>query len=345
MRRTRNAFTLVELLVVIAIIGILVALLLPAIQAAREAARRAQCTNQLKQIALAWHLHHDVHKCFPSGGWGYNYMGDPDRGFGASQSGGWAYSCLPFMEEDAVHKIGAGITALPAKKAALAVLSSTPVAGFYCPTRRPPIATTRMHTGSQGFNADHADALARTDYAANLGPFYKNTVSETQWLDGGPSIANAEQGIGFFKDKTFSEAGVTKNWMEKVNGVVFQAYEFKMKHITDGTSKTYMVGEKYLMPEAYFLIPGTRPIISNIADDQSAWSGDDLDLCRNADDNAMPAQDQPGLELWYSFGSAHAGVFLMAMCDSSIRPVSYDIAAVTHERLGNRRDGEAVSDF
>src|SRR5688572_33416272 len=107
MRAARGAFTLVELLVVIAIIGILVALLLPAIQAAREAARRAQCTNQVKQIALAWHLHHDVHKFLPSAGWGFNWMGDPDRGFGESQPGSWAYSCLPFMEEQQVHEIGA----------------------------------------------------------------------------------------------------------------------------------------------------------------------------------------------------------------------------------------------
>lgn len=345
MRRAKSAFTLVELLVVIAIIGILVALLLPAIQAAREAARRAQCTNQLKQIALAWHLHHDAHKCLPSGGWGHQYMGDPDRGAGSKQSGSWAYSSLPYMEEQAIHGLGAGITSLAEKRAALGILSSSPVAGFYCPTRRPPLATPRMYTGSQGYNADHAAVLARSDYAANLGPCYNNNPAETQWSDGGPPIADAEQGIGFYKDRTYTEGGVTKNWMEKINGVVFQAYEYKLKQITDGTSKTYMVGEKYLMPEAYFFVPGTRPIIRNLADDQSAWAGDDLDMCRNADDTAMPTQDQPGLELWYNFGSAHPGVFQMSMCDASVRTMSFDITPVLHERLGNRRDGEAISEF
>ena len=347
MRRPTGGFTLVELLVVIAIIGILVALLLPAVQAAREAARRAQCVNQLKQIALAWQLHSDTHGYFPSGGWGYNYMGDPDRGFGKSQSGSWAYSCLPYMEENAIHQIGAGITNLTDKKAALAVLSATPVAGFYCPSRRPPIATPSLHGGSQGFNADQSDVQARSDYAANLGPYYNNTPTETQWSDGGPpSIADAEQGIGFWKDKTYTDAsGATRNWTTKTNGVVFQAFEYKSKHITDGLSNTYMVGEKYLMPEEYYLVPGVRPAPQNYADDQSVWAGDDLDVCRSADDTGPPLQDQPGLESWYVFGSAHPGIFQMAMCDASVHSISLDISPTLHEQLGNRRDGQTVTGF
>jgi Protein of unknown function (DUF1559) len=128
--------------------------------------------------------------------------------------------------------------------------------------------------------------------------------------------------------------------MEKINGIVFQAYEYKLNQITDGTSKTYMVGEKYLTPDAYYYTPNTRPYYANIADDQSAWAGDDLDLCRNADDKVPPTQDQPGVELWYSFGSAHPGVFQMSMCDGSCRSVGFDIARTLHELLGNRRDGQ-----
>jgi prepilin-type N-terminal cleavage/methylation domain-containing protein len=323
-RRERHhraaGFTLVELLVVIAIIGVLVALLLPAIQAAREAARRAQCTNQLKQISLAFHLHHDIHGALPSGGWGYRWAGDPDRGFGKSQPGSWAYSCLPYMEEGALYSLGSGITAANEKKAALTQLLETPVATFYCPSRRPAVATPNtVASAYTPYNSNNPTVCARSDYAANVGP--KKNIASTFWFTG-PPPAQAEKGEGFRLDL-----------FKIISGVVFQRSEITLKDISDGTTTTYMVGEKYLMPEHYDT--GESP-----GDDQSAWVADDLDLHRTT--SFPPAQDQLGVETWEAFGSAHSGVLQMAMCDASVQAISYDIDPEMHLRLGDRNGGEMI---
>ncbi len=132
-----TAFTLVELLVVITIIGILIALLLPAVQAAREAARQAQCANHLKQIGLACLEHEQINGVLPTGGWGNWWVGDPDRGFGSRQPGGWAFSILPYMEQQALHDLGAGMTGA-ARQAAITQREATPIEAWSCPTRRPP---------------------------------------------------------------------------------------------------------------------------------------------------------------------------------------------------------------
>ena len=110
-RRRATGFTLVELLVVIAIIGVLVALLLPAIQAAREAARRRECQNHLKQIGLAILNHETAVKAFPHGGWGFEWTGDPDSGTGERQPGGWGFGTLQYMEGMAAFNIGKGLAA------------------------------------------------------------------------------------------------------------------------------------------------------------------------------------------------------------------------------------------
>jgi prepilin-type N-terminal cleavage/methylation domain-containing protein len=345
MRCTRRAFTLVELLVVIAIIGVLVALLLPAVQAAREAARRAQCSNQLKQLALAWQMHHDARQFFPSGGWGYAWTGDPDRGSGKTQSGSWAYSCLPYLEQLPLWQKGKGANGA-GKSDALTQAVQTPVSTFYCPSRRAPQAYNNADSGlGSGINYNFGNplSLARCDYAANLGPkaapgFGDPPAISSQW-NKGPSPSEAAQGLNF-NDTKFDV-------FRYVLGVIYQRSEFKLKHISDGASNTYMVGEKYVNPDYYDGGRSSNFSEKDIGDDQGAWVGDDLDLNRMTGPptflNALPAQDQAGLQWFYAFGSAHPGSFQMALCDASVRGISYDIDPVVHHAHGTRSGDESVS--
>src|SRR5437868_280159 len=140
----RTGFTLVELLVVIAIIAVLIALLLPAVQAAREAARLTECKNHLKQIGLAVQNHLNTERIFPTGGWSFNWVGDPDRGFDKRQCGGWAYNILPWLEEKQIHDAGKGLSYQGsnsgAKSQKLGLMMAMASRTFLCPSRRPDAA-------------------------------------------------------------------------------------------------------------------------------------------------------------------------------------------------------------
>jgi prepilin-type N-terminal cleavage/methylation domain-containing protein len=104
--RCRPGFTIVELLVVIAIVGLLVGLSGIAVQAARDQARRMQCQNNLRQLGIAIHEHVEANGHFPTGGWGWRWAGDPDRGTDERQPGSWIYNILPFLEQTPLWKLG-----------------------------------------------------------------------------------------------------------------------------------------------------------------------------------------------------------------------------------------------
>ena len=168
--RSFHGFTLVELLVVIAIIGVLTGLLLPAVQAARESSRALSCRNNAAQIAKALLHLQTAMEAFPSGGWGGEWLGAPERGSEPRQPGGWTFAVLPYIEGQTNYD---SVEAKDASTAptAYATLATSGMSGFSCPTRRSsrpiPVETGPFRTpASLGVPITSA---IRTDYAANGG--------------------------------------------------------------------------------------------------------------------------------------------------------------------------------
>jgi len=320
-RGSKSGFTLVELLVVIAIIGILIALLLPAVQAARESGRRITCQNNAKQLSLAMLQHHEVYKFFPSAGWGWHWLGDPDRGTGKKQPGSWCYSILPFLEQPALHAMGTDqqpdVITDP-QKVATREATQFAVSAFYCPTRRAvglyPHVIVAAVPGGHAWNADaDVERTNRTDYGANAGD------TKVFW-GGGPDPANGFAGNGFAD-------------MSASNGIVAQRSEVQMAHVRDGASNTYLIGEKYLNPDHY--ATGL-----DYSDDHSFLAGDDFDMNKWTDE--PPLADRYGQTEFWRFGSSHPGGFNMSLCDGSAHTINFQIDPKVHRLLGNRKDGQAV---
>lgn len=325
----RNAFTLVELLVVIAIIGVLVALLLPAVQAAREAARRNQCKNNLKQLGLATLNHELTHGHFPTSGWGWRWQGDSNRGYSEDQPGGWSFNLLAYIEQPAVRDLVRGISASDRAEFAAAMLRvvQTPIAVFTCPSRRSPGLYPLERNEYLAANLTTCRVpdcqVARTDYAGNAGNGQKAGVT-------GPADAGA--------------AANFTGWVTDFhNGVTYQRSRVRIAQITDGTTKTALIGEKYVHVDR--IEDG-----SDWGDDQNIFVGHDLDNLRytgsrNAstnvaraylpipdtsrstdfDDTSLNLDDPSFVDKYPAFGSSHAGAMNMAFCDGSVQSIQYDI--------------------
>jgi prepilin-type N-terminal cleavage/methylation domain-containing protein/prepilin-type processing-associated H-X9-DG protein len=308
----RSGFTLVESLVVIAIIGILIGLLVPAVQQVREAAARAQCLNNLKQIGLACHSHHDTYKRLPGGGWGWNWVGDPDRGSGRSQPGGWVYHLLPYVEQQALRGLGAGGT-LAQKQAAALQLLATPLALFNCPTRRSGGPYPSNDTPYFVVDVAHAvfpPLVARADYAANAGSRFSD-----EFFPGPASLAQGDAPNYPWPD------------VSSCTGLIFQRSEIRLTAVLRGTSNVYLVGERYLNVDNY-------ENGQDRADNESLYVGYDNDLNRMT--FVPPLQDQAGYSDPFAFGSAHAAGFNMGYADGSVRFVEYGIDLATHQQAGSR---------
>lgn len=375
-------FTLVELLVVIAIIGVLVALLLPAIQAAREAARRAQCKNNLKQLALSALNHESAQGILPAGGWGAFWGGDPDKGYGVNQPGGWYFNSLEFMELGNVRQIGSDgdpNNNTQAQRDAATQRIGTSIDGFVCPSRR--ITETYLYDHRTMYNITVVDGetyVGRNDYAANGGDRAPGSpTGNFTWVGDdvpvgggstppGPDDENANvpdydryRNFMTTTDISYQQPGTrgTANATTVIGGtgVIGAASVLRLAQIDDGTSNTFWVGEKHVYVENYEV--GQFAPYQNWGNDQGWDAGYDHDNVRwtmttpkpdswigdpSARGSGTTVPGQP-IVTHQVFGSAHPGGVHFSMVDGSVHSISYDADLEIFHRFGNRTDGQVAS--
>jgi prepilin-type N-terminal cleavage/methylation domain-containing protein len=325
--RKRSGFTLIELLVVIAIIGILIALLLPAVQKVREAANRASCGNNLKQIGLAMHNYHDSFGALP-----------PDRI--ALSWPTWAVLILPYIEQDNVYKLWNIQKRYYEQNGAPNDPCPIQIKLYFCPSRRgvPDMPSMPMPKASdlaaggqprQGGMSDYADC-GGTDGSngALLEGTNWQTVPPGVNLDSSPPPALGTL-CGSFRSQT------------------------NFASITDGLSNTLLVGEKYIFPAD---LPGSGTDGSVF----SSGNGQENTFRRFVGNNGaspplirrlVPTTDDPGRDAngnqWAdkAFGSAHPGICQFVFCDGSVKGLPVSINIDTLQLLGVRNDGQVIPDY
>jgi prepilin-type N-terminal cleavage/methylation domain-containing protein len=318
-RATRlHGFTLVEMLVVIAIIGTLVGLLLPAVQSAREAARRAVCGNNIRQLALGTLGYLETNGSFPPAGKNacgnkpYHRQcadGPPLPGGGVSgpatidrSEWSWAFQILPFIDGQAVFD-------QPLTPEGDVVIHRTPIPIMYCPTRRP-VALS--------------NSTARSDYAGCAG-------------------------AGYYTGSTWT----LQECFRALNGLIIRTGVGSVRpaHVLDGLSNTLMLGEKQLNPRD-FVFPGDQ----NEAYAFAGWDPEVVAAGTSTEDShtfmtGPPAPDSrhstiltnnPQGRSW-RFGSSHPGGCVTAFADGSIRWVRFECDGVVFERACNRSDRQHVN--
>jgi len=303
--RSRSGFTLVELLVVIAIIGVLVALLLPAVQAAREAARRASCVNNLKQLGLTIHNFHDTNSRMP-------YNGDPVSNAGCCSAASraewsWIARSLPFLEQANLHsQLRVSQGGFPADSISAPLLRNMPP-GLRCPSD-PSDETFTNRAQHSGI------AVAGASYAG---------VSGSNWAWG---------------DYTYTPPGESNNGLDDGNGLFFRSDVKKritFAKITDGLSNTFMVGEDVPMFNVHSgwsyanHANGTCAIPPNVG----------VPIGTPAGINST-AGNWPNV---YSFRSMHPGGLQFCKADGSVTFVPETIDLNTYRLLASIRDGQVAN--
>lgn len=270
-------------------------------------------------------------------------MGDPDQGVGPQQPGGWIYAIMPYMEEDAVARIGAGLP-WDDKSKELAKQMAHPVQVFNCPSRRAATTYPAKRSTDGAFcdggkapkNVDEMSIteVAKSDYAINQGPGMPNGAGGG---GGAPSIQCLTQG-GVFGDKVHGNYP-NCDWPHKIadlkdnfKGVSVFRLGARMDQITGGASNTLLVGEKSVQPRFYDGLceaTGANPSKCNGGDNNSMYQGHDQDSSRagwggldslDRDDNESECGHGQG-----NFGGPHPSGVNIALCDGSVKTIDFEI--------------------
>lgn len=349
-RLNSTGFTLVELLVVIAIIGILVALLLPAIQMAREAARRSQCQNNIRNLGTATQNFLSANKRFPPG---QEKNEDPgsNLGYGAH----WSAYILPYFEENVIFK---GVT--------FAAQIGGSEGGNWASAGSGYGSATLSSTDRTQRNVAASETILSVSRCPSMGiqENYLN-ISEANWtvLRRVPAsyVANCSGIIKVDYDSRVGRQAENQRFWNKTDGIFFNGSKTKPKDINDGLSKTACLGE--VLPEPRVSEPGTSehsmnqpgPFASNSQKDHWFIGGDDADETRDVSEcwgtTAVPIglskEHKPWGEYEFGYGSRHNGgnSAHILMGDCSVHLLNGEIAPKVFSAIGTRSRGETTGDF